>query len=47
MPDFCNLGLEFEIIIVIFEVQRRRICLFVKFGAKIKILKFGTNKASF
>ena len=38
MPDFPILGLEFQNIIVIFEI-----CLVAKFGAKIKVLKSGSK----
>ena len=46
MPDLHIFGLEFENAIVIINL-RPRICLVGKFGAKIKIVKFGTKNAWF
>ena len=41
MPDFCILGLEFENIIVIFEISTLEFVKFQNFAEKQKYLNFG------
>ena len=44
MPYLDNFGLEFENTIITFEISALE---FQNFGAKMKILKFGTKNALF